>query len=201
MKKAVIILSNIIDIPTEYLKNSLIIGADRGALNAIMKGIKLDIAIGDFDSVNENEFNIIKDNSLKYIKLNPVKDYSDTKEAVDLVSDYDEITILGGIKGNRIEHFIANLMLISTNNKITMIDDNSKIVVKDKSFKPDIDYKFISFYSLDDKTVISLTGFKYNLSNYNLLRKDPLCLSNEIISNPYVDIKSGKLIVIYSKNN
>ena len=72
MKKAVIILSNIIDIPMEYLKDALIIGADRGALNAILKGIKLDIAIGDFDSVDEEELKIIENNSLNVIKLNPI---------------------------------------------------------------------------------------------------------------------------------
>ena len=199
--RAVIILFNINKINKNLLNDALIIGADRGALNAINQGIKLDIAIGDFDSTNEEEFNLIKNNSKKIIKLNSIKDETDTKEALDLVKDYDEIIILGGIKGNRIEHFYANLLLFKNYDNLKIIDDNSLIEVKSKSFIPTLDYKFISIFSLDDNTNISLSGFKYNLDKYDLKINDPLGVSNEIISNPYVEINSGKLLIIYSKDD
>ena len=195
--RAVLILFNIDKINKEYLNNAFIIGVDRGALNAINQGINLDISIGDFDSVNENEFELIKNNSKKIIKLNRIKDETDTLEAINLVKDYDEIIILGGIKGKRIEHFYSNLILLNNYNNIKMIDDNSLIEIKKESFKPYINYQFVSFFSLDDNTIISLDGFKYNLSKYNLKRNDPLCISNEIINNPYVTLE-GKIMVIYT---
>ena len=195
--RAVLILFNIDKINKEYLNNAFIIGVDRGALNAINQGINLDISIGDFDSVNENEFELIKNNSKKIIKLNRIKDETDTLEAINLVKDYDEIIILGGIKGKRIEHFYSNLILLNNYNNIKMIDDNSLIEIKKESFKPYTNYQFVSFFSLDDNTILSLDGFKYNLSKYNLKRNDPLCISNEIINNPYVTLE-GKIMVIYT---
>lgn len=195
--RAVLILFNIEKINKEYLNNAFIIGVDRGALNAINQGINLDISIGDFDSVNDNEFELIKNNSKKIIKLNRIKDETDTLEAINLVKNYDEIIILGGIKGKRIEHFYSNLILLNNYNNIKMIDDNSLIEIKKESFKPYANYQFVSFFSLDDNTIISLVGFKYNLSKYNLKRNDPLCISNEIINNPYVTLE-GKIMVIYT---
>lgn len=199
--RAAIILFNINKIDKDCLKDALIIGVDKGALNAINHNIQLDIAIGDFDSVSKSELDLIKNNSKRIIKLNPIKDETDTLEAINLCKDYDEITIYGGIKGKRIEHFYANLILLRNHKNIKMIDDNSLIEIKNKSFIPNLNYKFISLFSLNDNTNISLTGFKYNLSNYDLKSNDPLCISNEIISNPYIDINNGELLIIYSKDD
>ena len=195
--KAAIILKD------AYLKNfnnyyDLIIGADKGALHAIKNGIIPDISIGDFDSVNDLEFELIKNNSKRIIKLNPIKDKSDTSEAIDLVKNYDEIHILGGIKGKRIEHLFSNIIDIINHDNILIKDEDSLIeVVKDNNYKVRYDYKFVSLYAISD-SIISLTGFKYNLDNYNLKLFDSLCLSNEIINNPKIELKKGKLLIIYS---
>ena len=195
--KAAIILKD------AYLKNfnnyyDLIIGADKGALHAIKNGIIPDISIGDFDSVNDLEFELIKNNSKRIIKLNPIKDKSDTSEAIDLVKNYDEIHILGGIKGKRIEHLFSNIIDIINHDNILIKDEDSLIeVVKDNNYKVRYDYKFVSLYAISD-SIISLTGFKYNLSDYNLKLFDSLCLSNEIIDNPKIELKKGKLLIIYS---
>ena len=195
--KAAIILKD------AYLKNfinyyDLIIGADKGALHAIKNGIIPDISIGDFDSVNDLEFELIKNNSKRIIKLNPIKDKSDTSEAIDLVKNYDEIHILGGIKGKRIEHLFSNIIDIINHDNILIKDEDSLIeVVKDNNYKVRYDYKFVSLYAISD-SIISLTGFKYNLSDYNLKLFDSLCLSNEIIDNPKIELKKGKFLIIYS---
>ena len=199
--KAAIILKD------AYLENfdknnyDTIIGADRGSLIAISNDIKLDIAIGDFDSVNEEEFNLIKKNSKRIIKLNPIKDTSDTNSAIKLVKDYDEIYLLGGIGGNRIEHLFANIIDLINYPNLHIMNRYSLIeIINDSNYQIRNDYKFISFYSLDNNTIITLKGFKYNLDNYNLKMNDSLCLSNEIIDKPYLKL-NGKLLVIYSKED
>ncbi len=175
-----------------------VIGADRGALHAIKNKIKLDIAIGDFDSVNEEEFDLIKNNSNKVIELNPIKDKSDTHEAIELVSDYDEIHILGGIKGKRIEHLFANIIDLINYPNASLKDEDSLIeIIKDNNYKIKTEYQFISLYAIEE-SIITLSGFKYELNDYLLKTNDPLCLSNEIINNPKIDLKKGKLLVIYS---
>ena len=196
MKAAIILKDACLNQFNNYY--DIIIGADRGALHAIKYGIKPNIAIGDFDSVNEEELNIIKENSNKVIKLNSVKDKSDTLEAIELVKDYDEIHILGGIKGKRIEHLFANIIaLINYPNALLKDEDSLIEVIKDNNYKIKQEYKFISLYAIEE-SVISLSGFKYNLDNYLLKLSDPLCLSNEIINNPKICLKKGKLLIVYS---
>ena len=199
--RAIIILNNILNIDKNILNDSFIIGADKGAINAINQGIKLDLALGDFDSVTNNELELIKNNSKRIIKLDPIKDVTDTNYAINLLNDYDEIILLGGITGKRIEHFISNIIDLYNHPNLKIMDNNSLILIMDKSFIPLNDYKYISLYSLDNNTIISLSGFKYNLNNYNLKINDPLCISNEIINESYVNIIKGKLLVIYSKDD
>ena len=200
--RAVLILFDIVNVNKNDLIDSLVIGVDRGALNAVSLGIKPDISIGDFDSVNEEEFKLIANNSKSVVRLNPIKDKTDTEEAINLVKGYDEVIILGGIEGKRIEHFYANLMLLLKYPNVIIKDDRSKIEVKIKDFIPDNDYKYISLFSIDDEAMISISGMKYNLENYKLKKIEPtLGCSNEIINNPIVKIHSGRLLVISSKDD
>lgn len=197
--KAAIILKNS-DL-TNFNKDDfdIVIGADRGAYVAIKNNIILDISIGDFDSVNNEEFDLIKNNSKKIIKLNPIKDESDTHEAIELVKNYDKIIIFGGIKGNRIEHLFANIIDLMNYNNVSLIDSNSLIeIINDNNYEINLNYKFISLYSLVNESIISLDGFKYNLNEYHLKYNDSLCLSNEIINNPKINLIKGKLLIIYS---
>ena len=199
--KAIIILANIKKINKDILKDSYIIGCDRGAYIAAINDIVMDVAIGDFDSVNDFEFKLIKKFSKNVTKLNPIKDLTDTKEAINLCANFDSILILGGIKGHRIEHFYANLIELCNDKRISMMDEDSLIETHDYSFKPNNNYKYVSFFSISNESIISLEGFSYKLDNYILKNNDPLCISNEILNNPYVDIKMGRILTIYSKND
>lgn len=195
--RAAIILKNA-DLKQFNNYYDIIIGADRGALHAIKNGIIPDISIGDFDSVTDSELDIIKKNSKKIIKLNPIKDKSDTEEAIELVKDYDEIHILGGIKGKRIEHLFANIISLINYPNASLKDEDSLIeIINDNNYKIKKEYKFISLYAIEE-SIIVLKGFKYNLNDYLLKTNDPLCLSNEIINNPKIELKKGKLLIIYS---
>lgn len=197
MKAAIILKDAYLN---KFNKNEydIIIGADRGALHAIKNGIIPDISIGDFDSVSKEEFEIINNNSKKIIKLNCIKDTSDTNSAIKLVKEYDEIHILGGIKGKRIEHLFSNIIDLINYPNLSLMDEDSLIeVIRDNNYKIKDGYKFISLFSIED-SIISLNGFKYNLNKYLLKPNDSLCLSNEILDNPKIDLEKGKVIIIYS---
>ena len=141
--KTVIVLGNITNINIDDLANSYLIGVEMGAIKLINLGYEPDLAIGDFDSCSSNDIDIIKKNSKNIIILNPIKDKTDTEEAILKALDINDILILGGIKGKRIEHFYANLMLIEKYPNIIMKDDYSKIYIKDKSFQTTNLYKYI----------------------------------------------------------
>ena len=200
--KTVIVLGNITNINIDDLANSYLIGVEMGAIKLINLGYEPDLAIGDFDSCSSNDIDIIKKNSKNIIILNPIKDKTDTEEAILKALDINDILILGGIKGKRIEHFYANLMLIEKYPNIIMKDDYSKIYIKDKSFQTTNLYKYISLFPIDDEAIISIKRMKYNLDNYKLKKNIPtLGISNESSIDGYVDIIEGKLLVIESKED
>ena len=196
----VIVLGNISIIDLDDLKNKYIIGVEKGALKLIELGYKPDLSIGDFDSCNTFDISIIKEKSKEFIKLNPIKDLTDTEEAI--LKAKGNILILGGIKGKRIEHFYANIKLLEKYKNIIMKDEYSKIYVKEESFSLTNEYKYISLFSLTNESNISIKGMKYNLDNYILKSDNPtLGISNEYVNDGYVTINSGKLLVFESKED
>ena len=198
--EAVLIVGNSVNLNNFDFKGKYVVGIDKGALYACKCGIKLDYAVGDFDSINEAELSLVCNwTSIK--KLNSIKDDTDTFDAVKMLNDYSKITILGGIQGKRIEHFLANLNILKLDNRVEIIDDNSHIFVKNSSFKIIKDeYKYISFFALEDIFGLDLIGFKYNLTDQILSSIDSFCISNEIIEdNAFVNFRKGKLLVIKSK--
>jgi thiamine diphosphokinase len=179
-----------------------LIGVDRGAFMAYLHNVKIDLAIGDFDSIRPSELEKIS-NYTKMIKLNPIKDMTDTAEAISYAFNLSsDVTMLGGIEGRRIEHFIANLCLLKRYPKLKILNQNSLIFLANKESCMPSNYKFVSFFALEDVKNLSLSGFKYNLSNYNLKQYDPLCISNEIIAkNNLVKYNDGSLMVILTKDD
>lgn len=55
------------------------IGVDKGALVLSNKGIMMERAAGDFDSIGWKDLKLIDKHCYKLIKLNPVKDLSDSQ--------------------------------------------------------------------------------------------------------------------------
>lgn len=203
MKVAIILFD--VDLDYFTLDGYYTIGVDRGALNAIKSNINLDLAVGDFDSVSDDEYELITSNSKEVIKLNPIKDDTDTLFALNKAYELtDDVTIFGGIKGNRIEHFLSILGLVLKFKNLKIIDNNSLIFRKDESFKitkNDFkDYKFFSVFSLSNDLVISLKGFKYNLDNYNLKTDNTAyTISNQLIKNEGLITINDKALFILSK--
>lgn len=201
MKIALVLFD--IDLSKIDLKSYYLIGVDKGALNLVRNNYKIDLAIGDFDSVSEEELELIKSNAKETIVLNPVKDKTDTEEALDkALTMANDITIFGGIKGNRIEHFLSNLTLFNKFNDLLLIDDNSLIMYKKDLILNKEDYKsykYVSFFTFKP-SVLTLNGFKYNLDNFNLsLSNCSLTTSNEIVCDKAIIKSSEKLLIILSK--
>lgn len=197
----VLIIGHDMDFTKFNFKDKYVIGVDEGAYIALKNDIRLDVAIGDFDSISKENLALLE----KYtdvIKLPERKNDTDTAAALKLCRDATKITILGGIQGKRIEHFIANLLLMEAYKCVEMLDNNSFMYIRDSSFSlKKTDYKFISFFALSD-TIISLEGFKYPLSNYALKNTDPLTISNELIGDRgVVTLKGGRVLVIQSKED
>jgi thiamine pyrophosphokinase len=178
--------------------NEYIIGVDSGLeyLENLKKPI--DLAVGDFDSINKDKFEKIKGNVIKILKLSPEKNMTDLAFTLDYIYnniDYNEIEIYGGISG-RVDHLLANLNLIKKYH-FSIRDDKHYIYMLKKGRHKINNYKkYISFFAMEDVYNFSLKGFKYTLNNYYLSANDSLCVSNE--GNGELEFTKGRVLVISS---
>ena len=205
MKKAVIVIGLNLDakLAKRECSGAFVVGADKGAFYCLNNGIDMDLAVGDFDSLSLEELKQVEGAAKGIVKLNPIKDDTDTAHALSLLKDYEEITILGGIQGKRVEHFLANIDLLVKNPRVLLKDNDSylRCFVPGKYQISGEEYEFFSFFAMED-ALLSLTGFAYPLENYRLPRHDPLGISNRLISDKGVlDLEEGKLLLVASKSD
>ncbi len=205
MRRAVIVIG--INLSYELAKKeceeAYVVAADKGALYCLENNIPMDVAVGDFDSLSLEQLKQVETSAKSIVKLNPVKDDTDTAHALSLLNDYDEIHILGGIKGKRVEHMLANVDLLVADPRLTLIDDDSRLhcfasgqyeIAKEG-------YEFFSFFALED-SLLSLSGFAYPLEHFRLHRHDPLGVSNRLLGDRgYLKLWDGKLLLVASKQD
>lgn len=199
--KTVIVLGNINKIDVNDLNDAYLIGVEYGAYHLIKLGYIPDLAIGDFDSIDLDTLKEIEKKAKKTIKLNPIKDITDTEAAI-MESITDEIVILGGIKGKRIEHFYANLLLLKKYKNVILKDEYSKIFISNQIVYTEPDYKFISIFPVDDKIILSLENMKYEVKHYELNKDNPtLGISNEANGIGKISIEEGMAFIFFTKDD
>ncbi len=203
--KGVIVIGNNLspNLAKKECEGAFVIGADKGALYCFKHSITMDVAVGDFDSLDEKEKACVASFAQKTVALNPIKDDTDTAHALSLLADCEKITILGGIQGKRIEHFVAILDLLAQDKRVCLKDDDSLI----QTFLPGdhliekAGYRFFSFFALED-SLLSLEGFSYPLKRFALKMFDPLGVSNQIKENEgRLILEKGKVLLICSKSD
>lgn len=175
----------------------LVIACDKGYQYAKKLGLKVDIVVGDFDSMAEPKRKVF------VIAVPKVKDDTDTGLAIKYAvrNGYKDIDIICAL-GKRIDHEIANLSLlkyIAENGARGQIlsQDAIIIVVKDKLVKiKRVKDRYISIFSMSDRSSIEyIRGTKYDVKNITLKNGFPLGVSNEF-KDSFAKIKIKKGIVM-----
>ncbi len=187
----------------DYDSNVDYIGVDKGALTLAKQKIVMVEAIGDFDSVEQGDIDIIREYAKNIEILNPIKDDSDSEHAIKkaICLGYEKIIVYGGL-GGRLDHEIVNIRLCEAYpNRITFIDEYNKLTALNvgeyEFFKK---YQYISVFSIE-KSVISWENTKYLLDHKTLETSDLLGLSNEIEKEPAkLIVHKGKVLVIESND-
>lgn len=192
--------------PNDYNFNQLyfeeskefLVGIDSGLEYLININKQIDLAVGDFDSINPEVFDKIKAKCDHVINLEKDKNMTDLAYALDYIynnMDYNEIEVYGGISG-RIDHLLANLNLIMKYN-FSLRDDHHYIYLLSKGKHQIKNFKeYVSFFAIEDVYGLTLKGFKFNLDSYYLSTNDSLCVSNE--GSGIVEFNKGKLLVVMS---
>lgn len=218
---------------------------DRGLGFFHRTGLTPDYIVGDFDSIEdgvlENYMKVssgdrkfecqgdsletvitgYEENSSdvripKVIRLNPMKDDTDTEHALHMALDmgYDSIHIFGAT-GTRLDHVLGNLQLlgyalryqaeciiIDTHNRIRLIDKET-VLEKDKQFG-----KYVSLIPYTPQvTGLTLEGFLYPLQNHTMSsfymeNAAPISgISNEIVENvAKISLDSGILVLVEARD-
>lgn len=183
----------------------IVIAADRGFDHAHKHGIKTDFIIGDFDSSKNPNLD-------GAIKLDPIKDFTDTKAAMEIAKEkgFGQIIIYGGL-GGRDSHTLANIraaleykklgidvILKSRFKELRIVDDRLDFHL-DKS-KEDF---YVSVFALADQVRgLNIRGLFYELDNYTMTMDDALGVSNETCGKDFsISVDDGYLLVIFENKD
>jgi len=187
------------------------IGADRGALILLNRGIHVDYALGDFDSINKQEKQKIKHAATFYQQYPTEKDQTDLEISLLKAFELQPHTIyLFGVTGGRLDHELINIQLLHSivEKKIRglIIDQYNQLELTmpgDHEVEQDDSYPNLSFVPFTPTVKqLTLAGFHYPLRNQDISWGSTLCISNKLLSNSgnysYVD---GILLTIKSRDN
>ncbi|MEE1132426.1 MAG: thiamine diphosphokinase [Caryophanon sp.] len=169
------------------------IGADRGAFYLLQAGLKPTAIIGDFDSVNEHEWQYMQERCDTIYRYAAEKDETDTDLALlyAVEQDVEEVWITG-ITGGRLDHSEAAMRsvgrlqlqyphitfcIVNEQNELRFFAPGEHALVRDEQFP------YISFFAYDgDVCNVTLRGVKYETTNETMARMSSRFTSNEIIT-------------------
>lgn len=184
--------------------SGVFVGIDYGAYVLAKRGIRMEAAIGDFDSVNIDQLNLIKEYSKEVIVLPREKDVSDTESAILWAREhgYDEIELWGGLQG-RVDHFLSNIMMLYYGNEdITLLDEHNRVMICNEGVHT-ISKETFSYLSLVvlKASKVSIEGVKYPLYQKRIVPGSTFTVSNEIREDfATITVYYGKVIVIQSSD-
>lgn len=186
------------------------VGVDAGCLTLLEQGLPLALAVGDFDSVSEEDFQSIKKNSQEMKTSVAEKNDTDLELAVKAVAErwpQAEVMIYGAFWG-RMDHHLASvflpsdpeiaphmsmLHLLDRQNHLCYLPSGRHVIEAMEGFN------YIGFMPAEGAR-IRIEGAKYPLSEDNYFKK-AIYGSNEFIDQPIVvTVDRGYLIIIYSKD-
>lgn len=189
------------------LESTTVIGVDAGALWLLEHRERIDIAVGDFDTIGNAGITKLKNAQIKIIEVLPEKDETDTELAFTLALGMKatHIVFYGGL-GSRWDHSMANIHLLwrCKNEGVEgeIIDPWNRIRIIDRETWLSPIYEYVSLIPFTPTVKgVTLEGFKYPLVNATLEWGNSVGISNELVADQgKITIKTGSLILIESND-
>ena len=183
----------------EYIKSKInaddfIICADGGYNHAVKMGITPDVLIGDFDSASG--FESVKER----IQYPTRKDFTDGELAVTYALEHGfQDIVLIAMTGDRIDHTMADILLLDKCPNGVLIDDNNEVyLLKDKLQilgKKGQTLSIVPVFS--DAQGLTTKGLEYPLTDETLYFASSRGISNVMTDDKCeITIKSGMALVI-----
>ena len=91
-----------------------VVAADSGIAHALALGLRIDVAVGDFDSVDPELLASVEAGGARVERHPTAKDATDLELALDTAVGLgaDRVVVLGG-HGGRLDHFLANALVLT----------------------------------------------------------------------------------------
>ncbi|MDO8451458.1 MAG: thiamine diphosphokinase [bacterium] len=189
--------------PSDYL-----VGVDYGAYWLVNNGKVPHVAIGDFDSVTQEELARIKESIPRVLIHAPEKNYTDMELAVEhtLEQNPSNIVIYGAF-GSRWDHSIGNLYLLKR-----AMEKNIPAVIRNEqneafllagalSISPSSRFRYISILPFTPTIVVTLAGCTYNVKQKKITQGETIGISNEVTQGGgIITIHEGVAVVFRSRD-
>lgn len=187
------------------------VGADRGALRLVKRGIQPVMVVGDFDSIDAAELQTVKDALVGAVVVKPDQDHTDTQLAIKSIFEQlqpDEVHLYGAT-GGRLDHLLANMWLVldpvfrQWAPQIKLIDKQNSVrffLPGDYQITKEADKRYLAFVPLMPMH-LTLPDEKYQLdAAYNAY---PISwASNEFSGNTgHFSFDAGVLAAIQSRDD
>lgn len=176
-------------------------GIDGGSLYCLENNIPIVCAVGDFDSISNDDFDLLKTKT-KVVQLPTQKDVVDSEYALTYANElgYDTIEIVG-VTGGRQDHFLAVYQLLKSGDIPFTIKDQHNIIYRLDAGEYILDkqMKYLSLFACES-LMITIEGVKYPLIERSINEKDVYLVSNEIIDKQAKLKINGRIIVIQSNS-
>ena len=194
------------DSVTEHPKaDDLCIAADSGYHTARALGERIDLLLGDFDSIGS----VPRDEGMEIQQVPAEKDYTDTQLAVEIAIERgaEDIIIIGGLSG-RLDHTLSTLAILEDLHSRgvygTLTDGQSRAryLKSSSTLVARSPYKYRSLIAADEVVKgVDIEGCKYPLKKAILRRRNQFAVSNEITGNvAFISVKKGGVYIIESKD-
>lgn len=183
----------------------MLICADRGAVTLLELGYTPTIVIGDMDSIDPA---VLEAGKLPLLTFARRKDQTDTELALDYAIAHGamQITILAALGGQRFDHALANVLLLSRPDlaacNLTLLD-GMRVVELARPERP-VELAgepgdYVSLVPLDTHVEgVTTEGLEYPLQEAALTRGSTFSISNELMSrSARISVSAGLLVVIH----
>ncbi|OCS87627.1 thiamine diphosphokinase [Caryophanon tenue] len=186
------------------------IGADRGAFYLLQAGLKPTAILGDFDSLNDEEWAYVSSQVSEIHRYAAEKDDTDTDLALlyAVEQGFSEIWITG-ITGGRLDHSEAAMRsvgriqlaheqvivkVLNNQNELRILVPGTHRVKRAKEFP------YMSLFAYDGHVEgITLRGVKYETTNETITRMSSRFTSNEIVAEEAtISFTAGICLVVRS---
>lgn len=168
------------------------VGADHGAIMLLENGIIPDVAVGDFDSLTEQEWKTLQSAVKEIDDFQAEKNETDTELAIlKAIEKRPACIYITGVTGGRLDHYESNLHTVyrlqRQHPQIPMYIINQTncmqfLFAGTHHLKNNHYYKYLSFYAFGgDVEKMTLLGVKYETEDLDIPVGSGRFTSNEII--------------------